>query len=714
VLRVPAGRDPHPRRPRRARRPLLDGGRPCAPHRAVAHVDPDEPHPPRPRSARQRQLRPPPDGADRGRGLPAGRVPDGRLRLGLSAEARLRARPRLRHLRRLAPAREGRPPHRLRREDGGPDDGRRPPLARRAAPGPRPVLPLGALLRPARSLRGAGRVHGAGGDPVRRRDLVRGRPARPPAAARRGERAGPGRRPRHRRPRREPGRARRGHPRHLRLRLDTPGPLHPRRGRRALGPRGGDGRERDRRRADAPRLRGAPGEGDGGPVAPPGGLRRDDAGRAGLRGVAPPAAPVRLGSAPRLADGPVQAHRGAPSRALRPPGRPGGGERPLAGGAGAARGDARRAPKGDGHHDAGSGAGGRRGDGRSPGRPRLRRHGRRQRAFRPRPQGRDRPRHAPRPQRHDRGPDRAPEGNSRAHRDSRRGPRRPRGPPHAGDRLRGGGAVRERHPRPAGPREEGRPHLRGRGRARRQPAARRTAERGDGGPRAHGAREHEVHRCLALPGCRLRAGAQGRRGGGGLREDRRHRPRPHGGPARAGRPRARQGRPRRRREALRARSRAGPDGRRRPLQAGRREGADRPPRRGDRRLPQGRRGPAEERRQPPVPRRSPRLDRAPRRGRPLLRAGPRRGPAHDDGAERPRPDASRAGGPAGGGGGVSRVAAPRPEAARRRGGAPYAGPAVRGPAAAHGGGLSSRRRPRSRTAPGPRPSVRPRRPSRGR
>ncbi len=186
MLRIPDGRDPHARRPGRAGRALLDGGRPRASHWAVARLDPDQPHASRPRGARQRQLRPAPDGAQRGRGLPAGRVPDGRLRLGLPLEPPLRLRPRLRDLRRPAPAREGPAPDAVRRADGGRDDGRCPPLARRAASGrPGPVLPLGPLLRPPRPLRGAGGVHGAGGHAVRRRDLVRGRPARPPAAPRR-------------------------------------------------------------------------------------------------------------------------------------------------------------------------------------------------------------------------------------------------------------------------------------------------------------------------------------------------------------------------------------------------------------------------------------------------------------------------------------------------------------------------------------------------
>ena len=305
---------------RRARRPLRDRSRPRAPHRSVAHLDPHQPNAARPRRARQRQLRPAPDGAQRGRGLPAGRVPDGRVRVRLPAQAPFRPRSRLRNLRRSAAAREGRPPDGLRGEDGGSDDGRRPALARHAAPGgPGPVLPLGALLRPACPLRGAGGVRSAGRLALRRRDLVRGRPARPAAAPRRGdgtvEHAA---RPRHRGPRREPGRARRGHPRHLRLRLDAPRALHPRRPRCARGPRGGDRRAGHRRRTDAARLRGTRGEGNGWAVAARSGLWRERGGPAVLRGVPPPAAPVRLGPSPRVANGALQAHRSAPARAVRP------------------------------------------------------------------------------------------------------------------------------------------------------------------------------------------------------------------------------------------------------------------------------------------------------------------------------------------------------------------------------------------------------------
>ncbi len=148
---------------------------------------------------------------------------------------------------------------------------------------------------------------------LRRRDLVRGRPARPAAAPRRGTGRGSAARPRHRGPRREPGRARRGHPRHLRLRLDAPCALHPGRPRCAREPCGGDRRAGHRRRADAARLRRTRREGDGGAVAARGGRGREGHGPAGLRGVPPPAAPVWLGPAPRLADGTLQAHRGSPS-----------------------------------------------------------------------------------------------------------------------------------------------------------------------------------------------------------------------------------------------------------------------------------------------------------------------------------------------------------------------------------------------------------------
>ena len=98
-----------------------------------------------------------------------GRLPDGRVRLGLSPEPPLRFRSRLRRVRR--PPAEGRrpaarPPRRaLRRRDHR----RRPALPRRASRRRPPVLPLGPLLRPARAVRAAAAVRRA----VRRRAVRR-------------------------------------------------------------------------------------------------------------------------------------------------------------------------------------------------------------------------------------------------------------------------------------------------------------------------------------------------------------------------------------------------------------------------------------------------------------------------------------------------------------------------------------------------------------
>ena len=202
--RHPAGRPPgllrlrpapHPdaRRPRRARRPLRGRRRPRAAHRALARLDPDRAHAARARRPRQRRLRAARGGRARvAEDFQAGRLPDRRLRLRLPAEAALRLRPRLRRLRRPPAARQGRcgaPPTWSGPRTARPTP-RSPGSAATPARGGAALLPLGALLRPARALRGARRVVAGGGLALRRRDRVRGRAARPAAADARGARAG--------------------------------------------------------------------------------------------------------------------------------------------------------------------------------------------------------------------------------------------------------------------------------------------------------------------------------------------------------------------------------------------------------------------------------------------------------------------------------------------------------------------------------------------
>ena len=149
---------------------------------AVARLDPHRPAAARPRRARQRRVR-----AAR-RHLPtlaeafrARRLPHRGLRLRLPARPPLRLRPRLRDLRRPAAARQRPAARGLRRAHGRRDDdrGRRSTGSRgRAAP----VVRLGALLRPARALRAAGRARRRASrtEPLRRRDRLR----RPRARAR--------------------------------------------------------------------------------------------------------------------------------------------------------------------------------------------------------------------------------------------------------------------------------------------------------------------------------------------------------------------------------------------------------------------------------------------------------------------------------------------------------------------------------------------------
>ena len=160
---------PRPRRPGQARRALCRRGRPRPAHGALARLDPDRAHSPRTRRPRQRRLRAAGDRTQRGRGLPEGRLSDGRLRVGLPAEAPLRLRARLRRLRRPAAARQGPAAHGLRGADRGPDHRRRAALARHGRLADRvavAILPVGALLRSPRALRGARR--GDGGERPRR------------------------------------------------------------------------------------------------------------------------------------------------------------------------------------------------------------------------------------------------------------------------------------------------------------------------------------------------------------------------------------------------------------------------------------------------------------------------------------------------------------------------------------------------------------------
>ena len=202
----------------------------------------------------------PADGAQRGRGLPAGRVPHGRLRLRLSRSKRRFGLdhgfetyddqlPRGKDARRTAYVERtaDRTTDAALRWLDAPRRGRRPrPRSSSGSTTSTPTLPT-----------------------RRRRSSARGRPrpttARSPSwtpssAACCAASTRPGRdaaRARHRGPRREPGRARRGHPRHLRLRLDAAGALHPgraRRARRAAWPRPSRGGSTSRRRSSTTRA----------------------------------------------------------------------------------------------------------------------------------------------------------------------------------------------------------------------------------------------------------------------------------------------------------------------------------------------------------------------------------------------------------------------------------------------------------------------------
>jgi len=168
-------------------------------------------------------------------------------------------------------------------------DGSRP--SRRRVP-PEAVLPVGALLRPHAPYEAPAQAMASVASPYDGEvAFVDAQLAASPPRRGEEERADP--RPCHGRPRREPGRARRGHPRHLRVRLHLrvpfilAGPGFP----GAVSP---TGRARHRRRPhllDYAGLAGREwkdGRSGGRPPAKP-------CRRAGLRGVSPFAAAVRLG-----------------------------------------------------------------------------------------------------------------------------------------------------------------------------------------------------------------------------------------------------------------------------------------------------------------------------------------------------------------------------------------------------------------------------------
>ena len=351
---------------------------------------------------------------------------------------------------------------------------------------------------------------------------------------------------------------------------------------------------------------------------------REPGGRAGLRRVAPPPAPVRLGAAPRLADDALQADRGAAAGALRPRRRTRA-RRRTARARGRGRGSramrtraaggvmATTTPRGR--------PGDRRRDRRAPRGARLRR--RRAAAARPpAATGRD-PKDgiglATRLGRNGMSVARTEprEGHPRADGAPRRGPGHARGPPHAGRRLRDGRAVRGARSATCG-------RSRSEGRSR----AEDSVVLGDNlrlaGPPQEAtevlertAREEpEVRAALALAGRGLREGRRRSADAAAAYEKVLAIAPDHIEALRGpGRPRAHRGRRRRGGEALRPHPRVGPGGRRRALtklgvvrmRTGRADGGDRP-------LPQGGRARAEERRGPALPGGGPRLERAsPRR-----------------------------------------------------------------------------------------------------
>ena len=197
---------------RRAVRARLHAG---PDHAARAHVDPDRPPAARARRARQRRVRARSGDTDPRGGVARARPGHGRLHRRLPAGPALRARARVRHLRRRDGEVAGRELRvrgaaRGRRGGGGADLAGRPP-------GPR--VRVGAPLRSPRPLRSAARLPRVGSLP--RRSRGRGR-------RRRGADRGLGRAARafdrgpHRRSRRGLRRARRREPQPVRLRRHPP------------------------------------------------------------------------------------------------------------------------------------------------------------------------------------------------------------------------------------------------------------------------------------------------------------------------------------------------------------------------------------------------------------------------------------------------------------------------------------------------------------
>ena len=203
-----------------------------APDVAGTRFDPHRPHAATPRPAPERRRTTGRRRADAGDGLRRGGVSHRRVRRRLRPRRPLRARPRLRGLRRSAAA-GWRPRFPLRRTAG-----RRRRRGRRRLDSGRQhlaVAGVGAPVRSARAVRRAAALRGRA-TTVRRRGGLHRRDARPPArsvAQRRRARPHAGRR--HRRSRRGARRPRRAHARALRLRRHARRPAdcqRPRRRRR--------------------------------------------------------------------------------------------------------------------------------------------------------------------------------------------------------------------------------------------------------------------------------------------------------------------------------------------------------------------------------------------------------------------------------------------------------------------------------------------------
>ena len=188
LLRLRGGRDAGPGRPRRARRALRDRDRPRAAHGAVARLDP---HRPAARSATacgttapsccpppaRRWPRPSARAGYRTAAFVSGFPLDHRFGFARGFETYDDQLPRGQRSRRAAYVERT-------------ADGRRPrPALDWIRARPRALVRLGALLRPARSLRAAGRSRRAlRGEPLRRRDRLRRSRARAAAGSRRGGR----------------------------------------------------------------------------------------------------------------------------------------------------------------------------------------------------------------------------------------------------------------------------------------------------------------------------------------------------------------------------------------------------------------------------------------------------------------------------------------------------------------------------------------------